>query len=510
MAAHRYWRVVGLEAYAGGDIELSALQLRDSGGARVDASATLTATVDPDVSGALANLQDGVLSTAARWSQKLVRGLVLQWDFGVSPIDAVLVQLGGDSEARFPLIGNLQASDNGTSWATVRAYAGITWPGVGAFTGYALTPDDSVSVYPETVLISSPYLYLKMSELSGVFADESGNGRSGSFVGSATRGSPPLRAGSAGSVSFDGTDSYVHIQTLTGHTDSMAFECVFSVPDLLDVQPLMARGVKGVDWSVYFEVLATGSLSFGIVTTSGGATLVGANSATGLIVANQKYHAVARWSSAVAMTVWLDGVLVATTSTTRSSLRNTSDGLYVGKRVGTLGKASISDAAFYNYALSTSDIQAHASERTDPPASVLSTTMNKIRGRAATGQPLALYSGSPTPLGYGNPDLVPAYYFNVESGSVKDQITGVLGEGIGRVKGTVATKGSLNQFVHRKVRLIRERDGLVVREAWSNATTGEYDFQWVDEAQTFTVVSYDHLHNYRAVIADNLTPELMP
>ena len=48
-----------------------------------------------------------------------------------------------------------------------------------------------------------------------------------------------------------------------------------------------------------------------------------------------------------------------------------------------------------------------------------------------------------------------------------------------------------------------------MREQFSDAVTGVYDFKNIDETASYTVLSYDHLRNYRAVIADNLTPELM-
>lgn len=67
-----------------------------------------------------------------------------------------------------------------------------------------------------------------------------------------------------------------------------------------------------------------------------------------------------------------------------------------------------------------------------------------------------------------------------------------------------------NTPVRRRVRLIRDRDGLLIRETWSDPATGEYDFQYVDETEKFTVLSYDHTGNFRAVVADRLTPELMP
>ncbi len=132
-----------------------------------------------------------------------------------------------------------------------------------------------------------------------------------------------------------------------------------------------------------------------------------------------------------------------------------------------------------------------------------------------------VYFGVPTPdvmalgtgpaMTYGTPQLDATVYLGIESGSVKDQITGVLGQGIGRVQGSVAEKHlPTNTPWSRKVRLIRERDGMVIREMWSDPITGAYDFQYIDEIQLYTVVSYDYTGAHRAVIADRIVPELMP
>lgn len=62
--------------------------------------------------------------------------------------------------------------------------------------------------------------------------------------------------------------------------------------------------------------------------------------------------------------------------------------------------------------------------------------------------------------------------------------------------------------LRRRVRLMREVDGRVIRETWSDAATGVYTFTGIDPAQRYTVIAYDHERNYRAVVADNLAPEV--
>ncbi len=81
--------------------------------------------------------------------------------------------------------------------------------------------------------------------------------------------------------------------------------------------------------------------------------------------------------------------------------------------------------------------------------------------------------------------------------------------GHGFITGTVKEKGQPDQPLQRRVQLISENTRVLVGETWSDAA-GNYRFEFIDPAQRYTVVSYDHQHLYRAVIADNLKPEPMP
>lgn len=83
--------------------------------------------------------------------------------------------------------------------------------------------------------------------------------------------------------------------------------------------------------------------------------------------------------------------------------------------------------------------------------------------------------------------------------------------GAGFIAGTVKRDADPSDVpLKRRVRLHREQDGMLIRETWSNATTGAYSFPWINETWRYTVITYDYEHNYRAVIADNILPELMP
>ena len=81
--------------------------------------------------------------------------------------------------------------------------------------------------------------------------------------------------------------------------------------------------------------------------------------------------------------------------------------------------------------------------------------------------------------------------------------------GDGQISGTVKEKGSLDQPLLRQVLLYSENTHTLVADTWSDAA-GNYCFERLDRAQTYTVISTDYQQMYRAVIADRLRPEAMP
>lgn len=75
----------------------------------------------------------------------------------------------------------------------------------------------------------------------------------------------------------------------------------------------------------------------------------------------------------------------------------------------------------------------------------------------------------------------------------------------GRIVGTVKRKSDPSNIpLKRRVRLYRDRDGMLIRETWSD-DSGNYQFDYIEEGEPHTVISHDYQHNYRAVAADNLT-----
>lgn len=78
----------------------------------------------------------------------------------------------------------------------------------------------------------------------------------------------------------------------------------------------------------------------------------------------------------------------------------------------------------------------------------------------------------------------------------------------GRIVGTVKRKADpANIPLRRRVRLYRDRDGLLIQETWSDAVTGAYEFRWFEEWDSYSVVADDYTGNLRSVVASRLTVE---
>ena len=131
MAAARYWRIVAVRTYGGGDLALSELHLYGSAG-RLDASAAVTSS-HPPVVGALANLQDDNLATVCGFAGADVRsgGFWLAWDLG-SAIEVTGVRPGAANQLGAYVEGLLlQYLDAGT-WVSALELGRFIWPGANA------------------------------------------------------------------------------------------------------------------------------------------------------------------------------------------------------------------------------------------------------------------------------------------------------------------------------------------------------------------------------------------
>lgn len=74
-----------------------------------------------------------------------------------------------------------------------------------------------------------------------------------------------------------------------------------------------------------------------------------------------------------------------------------------------------------------------------------------------------------------------------------------------RVAGDVAITGTPDTPVRRRVRLLDKASGALMREVWSDAATGAYDFPNIREGETI-VLAEDHTAVFNAVVSDAVLP----
>ncbi len=78
----------------------------------------------------------------------------------------------------------------------------------------------------------------------------------------------------------------------------------------------------------------------------------------------------------------------------------------------------------------------------------------------------------------------------------------------GTIYGSTAIKGSPNAPVRAKVSLLRARDLMLVQQTWSDPATGAYAFHGLDPFEKYTTLAEYPTGDYRAVAADQLTPDI--
>ena len=78
---------------------------------------------------------------------------------------------------------------------------------------------------------------------------------------------------------------------------------------------------------------------------------------------------------------------------------------------------------------------------------------------------------------------------------------------LGKIDGNVFD--DLSQPISRKVVLLERDGGRIVDQTWSEQGTGYYCFAGLDTARLYTIIAHDYTENFNAVIADNVTPELV-
>jgi PKD repeat protein len=211
--------------------------------------------------------------------------------------------------------------------------------------------------YRNTVLGDSPFLFWRLGEVSGTFADDSGNNNSGTLAGTgAARGQPTLLAGDPdGSVKFTDATTRIDNGTLVGlPTSSISAEAWFKTgahASWIDYARHAWGASNGHGWSLFSD--ANGKLSWGLWTSGGPQLLV---SYTGLIT-NTVYYAAGTYDGDT-LRLYVDGALVASRAIGPKDLNTTNRYVATGS-VDTTAGVWIDDVALYGNALDAARIATH-------------------------------------------------------------------------------------------------------------------------------------------------------
>lgn len=492
MPAARYWRIVGLESYDGGDLELSELHLYGAGG-RLDDGATLTCTVAPS-SGTLAALKDDDVGTTCRFAGAAVRsgGFALVWDFGAgNTADAVGVRLGAAAQDVFMAGCTLQYSTDGAQWVWIAAFARYEWPGAGAYT---IAPVVGEPDYNKVSLL----LHFDGANGSTAFTDNSPVPKTVTAYGNANISTTQSKWGGS-SLAISGGSDYLSTPSSSSFDFAAQDFCVelyvrFSA--VSGTQVLVTNRSSTINDPGFYLRLNAGVIQ-GLCWGPTAGTQFGTITGTTAITTAKWYH-VAYCRSGGAFRLFVDGVLQGSV-TSSAAIADSTYPLVVGKDPTVIGReffGHIDDLRI------TKGAARYATNFTPPSAPFPDT---EAAGGALFLPPTVRTADSAVQIAAS----APVHAFSTSAPHALATARDVAFGGAGVVSATVKRDADpVDLPMRRRVRLFDERSGLLVRETWSEAATGAYSFAGLDAARTYTAVAYDHDHACRAVIADNLTPEV--
>lgn len=490
MPAARYWRAVGLQAVGGGALELSALHLYFDG-ARMDAAATLTSTFAP-ASGSLAALQDDDTATTARWLDVSAPGFALVWDFGAGATqDVDAVRLGsGALYAEWLETLDLQHSSDGVAWVTFKSVPAFSWPGANVLQGAP------AGVEPRLDKVSL-LLHMDGADGSTTFTDNSLRPKTVTANGNAKVSTAQSKWG-GGSLVLNGGDyltAPADLDFVFGADDFTVELWINTVATAESV--LIDQYLGGTSWQL---AVKGGKLSW----YSAAYVLTGAVS-----VNTGTWHHVAATRSAGILRFFVDGVFDGATPLSDN---------YTTKMVLGIGAQAAARNAGYDFAGFMDDVRitkgvARYTADFAPPAEPFpgvasGLVVQRKLGVKQSAPPIFLSGGS---AGDTIPVLPPAtIHLDRQDANGTETNAPATRYRIPGPRWVKEKTASTNVPLRRRVQLYNQRDSRLVREVWSDPVTGEYSFDNIRGDTTYFVIAFDHTGHYRAVIADNLTPEPIP
>ena len=450
MPAARYWRIVGIETYTGGDLELSEIALCASG-SRIDGSAVLACSHVP-IAGALAALKDGSLSTACRFASAGVRssGFHLTWDFG-TPVEIDEIKLGSSgSDAQFLRSATLVQATGAGDWSYVADFSGAIYPGAMTY-----TTSSNANVVRWSEVDRHPQLLLS-------------NGN--------------LTAQSAGGGVYHSARANQVLQTGAWYWE------------LLIVEGNLSNNVLGFGVANANAGLG-GSLSTWL--GSGPGAIVYFQS-DGFTYSNGIQRAGGQGDRAVTGDVIRLGVDVANNQfvvyKNNSLLHSVTGHLPPGPLFPAI-TAYGGGVATANFGAQPFEFPVLPGFEPLPQTNFRWPLMAGFAALAAAARVRIAASAPVGPLSLPEP---------VRALNARDVEYG----GPGTVYGTTKTKGTPNLPTKARVVLLHQRSKLPVRETWSDPVTGYFEFRGIDTNQQFLTLAEDAEGHFRPVAANRLTPEV--
>lgn len=466
--AARYWKLAGLSARGGGNLELAEIALMN-GAARIDTGATASVSITP-VAGSLANLADST-SAGAQWDVSAVSssGFAIQWDFGSAVDVTSVVFTAAAFAATFVYAAELYSSTDGVQWVQVFAYEGFTYPGNGALLTVPVSPVGD----PNWNKVS---LMLHMNGANGatVIQDSSLYNRAGVNAGSPSLSNAQSKFGGT-SLLLNGTNSLVSVE-----------------------HPGMSADFTCEAW-VYFPAAPGTNCA---ILSIGGWELYRSNSSSGLSLWGLSANRI-MGATAVTMNAWHHVAWCRVNGVHTIYLNGASQGTYADTTViaaGALVVGAHNATEWFKGHIDelrvTNGVSRYNGNFTPPTQEFPTADMALLLRRTTSQFPATTISNQSPPAG-------PTVVATPKAASRLDMQDG----GTGTVSGTVKEKNApANTPLARKVRLFEEASGRMIQETWSDKATGNYVFTELNTQQRYTVVAYDYLNNYRAVIADNVSP----
>ena len=186
------------------------------------------------------------------------------------------------------------------------------------------------------------------------WTDLSGNANNGTLING-----PTFDSGNGGSIFMNGSNQYIASSYFGNTTDSFTFATWFKNDNYSEDKYTLVRGrdASGNGWSLYIKIYTTGISESAAVTTSGGAIQFSATG-TSTLALNRWYYLTGVWTAGVSIRHYVNGVLEATTNTSSTNLRTSTDGWVMGSINTTNFTSGYSAIAqIYNRVLSNAEIQ---------------------------------------------------------------------------------------------------------------------------------------------------------